>query len=172
MKKLNIVVLFISLMFGYTQAQEIVWGTVANQKAISFFSRAFKPVNDFEKIFTETELISLTSEVNKINKTNRFNVTIVTVSDYNGYGSITDLGKDLLSHWHVGSDKGGEGIIILFSKAKRSVSIINTMEKIPHSETQKVINQIMMPNFGKRNFYNGLLSGAKEYVALRHKYVG
>jgi uncharacterized protein len=120
-------------------------------------------VNDFENILTDREEKQLDSIVQAIEKKTTIEIAIVTLNDlYTNSNDFDNYTLRLANEWGVGKKGKDNGIVIAFSKSLRSMRIQNGYsieKKLTDSETQKIVDNIMIPQYKIGNFYQGTVDG-------------
>jgi uncharacterized protein len=115
---------------------------------------------DFEHIYSLTETIELDSILNKFQKETAIKIAIVTIpGDLATKESFDSLTLSIANQWGVGIS---DGVLIGISKGLRKIRINNgaTIEtKITDDETKKIIDDIMIPEFKKGDFFAGTKKG-------------
>lgn len=92
---------------------------------------------------------------------------IVTVKNIKPYNDITDFTTDLGNFWGVGKPEKNNGLIILMDMSNRNIRIstgLETEKILSESFLQKIINEIMIPEFREENYYKGIKSGMERIV--------
>ena len=130
-------------------------------------------VNDFEKIFSVTQVKYLDSLMGDFDHktTNQFAVITVDTSmvskeDFDGY--VLKIAKA----WGVGQKKKDNGIVIGFSRAYRKIRIENGygIEKIiSDADTKAILDSAILPYFKKGEYFEGTLEGLKTIMARLKK---
>jgi uncharacterized protein len=119
-------------------------------------------VNDFESIFTRKQAKSLEKMIQKHQHKTTNQITIVTVDSIQPYTSVQKYTLDLFNEWGVGLKDKNNGIVILFGKKIRQISITvgrGLESKLSNEECQQIINNIIVPEFKKGDYYNGVKMG-------------
>lgn len=119
-------------------------------------------VNDYADVFT----IAQENELEKIfesydNETTN-EVGVVTIKETMPFDDINDFNDALLKNWRFGKDDKYNGLLILINKNERKISIrfgSGIQSKISDEETQKMIDEIITPEFKKGQYYQGILNG-------------
>jgi len=123
-------------------------------------------VNDFEKIFTEEQEITLDSLIAEYEKSTSIEITVITIPTS---ATVKDRFDELTLHiaknWGVGKKEKNNGILIGISKGYRTIRIQNGLgiEKLlSDKQTKQIIDQIIIPNFKADNIFNGVFEGIQE----------
>lgn len=118
-------------------------------------------------IYDKIELLSSVEKNNLEQKLIRYSdststqIVIAIVSTLKG-DDITLVGAEWGQKWGIGQAKEDNGILILLAKDDREIDI-NTGYGIEYRlsdiDAERIINRIIIPEFKKGNFYNGLDKG-------------
>ncbi|MFD0976765.1 TPM domain-containing protein [Salinimicrobium gaetbulicola] len=114
-------------------------------------------VNDLEKLFTKEQNEKLENYLTKLYSSTSKKIVVVT-SPYS---------KELDKEWEIGTAFSNGGLWIVFSKSMKEVSIgadKKTDKIIPQEDREKVINEIIIPEFENGNFYKGIENGILELL--------
>jgi uncharacterized protein len=115
---------------------------------------------DYEHIFSLPEIIELDSLINKFEKETTIEIAIVTIQSYVATKeSFDSLTLSIANQWGVGIDNG---VLIGISKGLRKIRINNgyaVEKKLTDDETKKIIDDIIIPEFKKGNFFEGTKKG-------------
>lgn len=119
-------------------------------------------VNDFANILSSEELNALENKLVTFNDSTSTQVVIVTIADLGGYDKAqftTALGEK----WGVGQKGKNNGIIILVKptgnkgQRKAHIAVGYGLESvIPDAIAKRIIQNEMIPEFEKGNYYGGL----------------
>jgi len=89
-------------------------------------------------------------------------IAIVTVESVLPYTSVQEYTLNLFNYWGIGAKDKNNGIVILFGKKLRQISItvgLGLESRLSNQECQQIINNIMVPEFKKGDYYNGVKMG-------------
>lgn len=115
---------------------------------------------DFEHIYSSAETIQLDSLINNFEKETTIKIAIVTIpGDLATKESFDSLTLSIANQWGVGID---DGVLIGISKGLRKIRINNGAAietKITDDETKKIIDDMMIPEFKKGDFFAGTKKG-------------
>lgn len=126
-------------------------------------------INDYDSIFTTKQHQELSNLLYDYHSKITRQVVVVTIDTMKPYTHLQKFGTDLGNYWGVGSQKNN-GLIILVCVPYRQVSIVTGLatEKILTDRICKLtIQNIIIPEFKKGKFYEGVSKGIK---ALIHKW--
>lgn len=110
----------------------------------------------------ETELYEMLYQYD-LKTTNQ--IVIVTVKSIEPFKNIFDFSLNLAQRTGPGITGKDNGIMIVFSKNLREIQIQNgdgILDKLTDEETKKIIYEIIVPEFKKVNYCEGLKKGILE----------
>lgn len=120
-------------------------------------------VNDFEQLLSPEQFHALDSMITTFEKETTVEIAIVTIdSGYIKKGKFDSLILDLARVWAVGKKDINNGILIGISSSLRKIRITNgegITEILSDKETKRIIDEVMIPEFRKNNYYKGLENG-------------
>jgi len=125
----------------------------------SVFPEPVGYVNDFENILTDKEERQLTKIIREHEIETTDQIAIVTLTSLEPYDNIYDYSLDLANYWRVGQEEKNNGILIALGKSLGKIRIQNAYgigKRLTDTETEKIINEVMIPEFKNDNFYEGL----------------
>ena len=125
-------------------------------------------VNDFENIFTKEQKTQLTEFLTYYQNTSYREIAVITLDSVPKNMEFDQYAIKLSDNWKVGKNNGGNGLTIVLSKTLKAVRISTTDKtKLLYLSDQfckKVINENMIPEFKKGNYYDGVLLGLNELI--------
>jgi len=124
-------------------------------------------VSDYEKIFNDVQISNLTKIISEYEEKTTREIAIVTVNSIEPYENISDYSTDLANEWGIGNSETDNGLLILFSKNLREIRISTGYgtEKILTDELcKKVIDETIIPEFKKGDYYSGIEKGMTELI--------
>ena len=118
-------------------------------------------VYDDIKLLTPSQKKHLEQKLIRYSDTTSTQIVVAIVSTLNG-DDITLVGAEWGHKWGIGQGDEDNGILILLAKNDREIDI-NTGYGIEYRlsdiDAERIINRIIIPEFKKGNFYNGLDKG-------------
>jgi uncharacterized protein len=126
-------------------------------------------VNDFENVFTEMQKFSLEQYLSGYENLTTNEIAIITVSSIDPYKEIQVYGKDLGNAWGLGKNEMNNGLLIVLNISSREVGISTGLgtEKILTDEIcAQIIENHMIPEFKKGDYYAGIVYGLEEITAI------
>lgn len=124
-------------------------------------------VNDFEGIFTPDQVKVLNEQVTKQEKETGNEIAIVTIGSFEPYPSLFDYSLALANQWGIGKKDKNNGIAIVMGKQIRQIRIqvgYGLENKLKDEEAKRIIDQTIIPEFKKGDYYAGLEKGLAEII--------
>ncbi|SHE51698.1 uncharacterized protein SAMN05444278_102182 [Psychroflexus salarius] len=118
-------------------------------------------VYDKADILDQDEELALTRKLISYADTTSTQIVFVSIKSLQGE-NINLLAAEWAEKWNIGQQKNDNGLIILMSENDREISIQNGYGLEPYLTdltTSTIINQIIIPEFKKANYYKGLDQG-------------
>ena len=120
-------------------------------------------INDFEFILTPLEELKLDSIIRSYEKETSIELTVITIDkSWVSERDFDSLITTFHNSWGVGKKNKNNGIVIGLSKGHRKIRISNGygIEQIlSDDETKKIIDEIIVPEFKREMYYEGLRKG-------------
>jgi uncharacterized protein len=128
-------------------------------------------INDFENVFTSKEYESLDTLALAIDKESPIEIGVITIdtllvniwdSAQHKRLSFDSLTLLLARKWVDRKKNEDNGILIGFSKEMRRIRIQNGVgieKRISDSETKDILDSLILPQFKKGNYYEGIREG-------------
>lgn len=130
-------------------------------------------VNDFEDVLTDTEEDTLTNIIAHHHELTNDHIIIVTVKDLpKPYTSLYQYTLDLANYWSDNDTVRGYITLIAVSVNLRSVRIQVNRElqvHIDNKEIKEIIDEHMVPNFLKEQYYDGIRLGTRSMIERMNK---
>jgi uncharacterized protein len=126
-----------------------------------------KYIYDFEQVLTNKQKVTLDKLFDELKTETGNEVVLVTTADYGKEENIYLYSLDFKAKRGIGNNNKDNGVLIVFSKNKGEVSITpgKELQKMDTSgETNNIINNIMIPKFEKKEYYEGILEGSQQVV--------
>ncbi|MBX2921630.1 MAG: TPM domain-containing protein [Chitinophagaceae bacterium] len=135
----------------------------SSQPKDQFPIRALGWTSDYEHIFSDDQVFELDSIISKFEKETTNEIAIVTIeSSWATTESFDSLTLAIANHWGVGKKEKNNGILIGISTGLRKIRIQNGYgieTNLTNAETKKIIDDIILPEFKKGNYFEGTRSG-------------
>lgn len=120
-------------------------------------------INDFERIFSESETKDLDSLVKAFEKETTAEIVVVTLSrNFAPAEKFDSMVTVLHNNWGVGKKGKNNGVLIAICNDYRKIRIDNgygVEAKLTDKETKEIIETIIIPGFRKQEFYEGTRKG-------------
>lgn len=129
-------------------------------------------VNDFEDILDQASETAITGLILAHQNKTTNQISVVTVTGFEPYTTIEDYAGALFNKWGIGQEDKNNGILITVSKAQRRVRIstgYGMEDKITNAIGDRIINDIMIPEFKNENFSAGIIKAIDEMVGILEK---
>lgn len=120
-------------------------------------------INDFTRLFTDSEVKSLDSLVSAYEKRTTVEIAVATVNskmvneqDFDDYTLV------MLRLWGIGKKESNNGILVVISPDLRRMRIQNGygIEKVfTDAETKQIIDNTFIPKFKEGKFFEGTRDG-------------
>ncbi|MCB2220679.1 MAG: TPM domain-containing protein [Bacteroidetes bacterium] len=124
-------------------------------------------VNDFEGIFTDQQIVELDSIIAKHEKETSNEIAVVTIDSISPYSSLFDYSLDLANSWGIGKKDRDNGVLLIFGKTIRQIQIqvgYGLEDKLKDPEAKKIIDEFIIPEFRKGEFYEGIKIGVLKVI--------
>lgn len=130
-------------------------------------------VYDYAKLLSKAELRLLNTKLNRYEDSTSTQIVIAIIKTSNGE-DLSLLGAKWGQKWGIGQAKEDNGILILLAKEDRNIDI-NTGYGIEYRMTdrmtERIINQVIIPQFKNNNYYAGLDQGTDAiFLALNGEF--
>ena len=119
-------------------------------------------VNDFEHVFSQQQVKELINLLIKHEKTTSNEIAVVTILTYKPYTTLFDYSLTLANMWGVGKKNKNNGVVLVFGKKIREIRIQvsdGLIKKLTNDEAKKIVNETIIPNFKKGDFFNATKLG-------------
>lgn len=162
MRSLIIVLVFVATTLGCEKKVRTAY--FENGQEIP---KSYAWVNDFEDIYTTSEEKQLNTLLNNFEEATGYEVAIATLDT----GMVGVLEDDMFnatfamaSFWGIGKAELDNGVLIGISRGRRRVFIQNgkgTEKVMSDIQTKKFIDDVFIPNFKQRQYFEGTLKGTQ-----------
>jgi uncharacterized protein len=125
-------------------------------------------VNDFAEFLDQNAEQKLERKLVQFNRETSTQIAIVTLNDLHGY-AISDYAVRLAEKWGIGQKDKENGILILISPANNKVFIATGYGlegAVPDATANRIIDQEIVPDFKKGNYYQGLNKATNVLIDL------
>lgn len=155
MQKIKLTLLFILLSFGFNLS---VFGQFDVPKKPKFQTSVY----DYVNLLHSLQKDNLERKLIKYSDTTATQIVVAIINTTNGE-NIGLLAPRWAHEWGVGQEKEDNGVFILLAKKDRKIWIspgYGVEHKLTAGITGELIRNIIIPEFKKGNYYNGLDKGS------------
>lgn len=120
-----------------------------------------KFINDFANILTQEETASLEQIFYNYFDSTSTQIVVITLKSLNG-NEIQPIATEIHHKWGVGDKDKDNGIVIVIAPNDRKIFIstgYGIQEKLPDLLTNRIIKEVIAPNFKNQNYYQGIYEG-------------
>ncbi len=124
-------------------------------------------INDYEKLFTESEIKELTEIVSKHAKETSNQIVVVSIDSFEPYETLFKYSLELANYWGVGQKGKDNGLVIVFGKAIRQIRIqvgYGLEDKLKDEEAKLIIDKVIIPEFKNGDYFKGIKNGLVEII--------
>jgi uncharacterized protein len=125
-------------------------------------------VNDYAGVFSGAEKSALERKLNEFEYRTSTQIFIVTLDDDGGYPASM-LGPMIGEEWGVGQQGKDNGLLVIMDMQKRDVFIstgYGLEEYIPDATASRIVQNEVIPNFKKGNYYEGIDKATDVMISL------
>ncbi|HLK27940.1 MAG TPA: TPM domain-containing protein [Puia sp.] len=141
---------------------------VSSKYTVQFPIRPLGWTSDFEHIFSREQISVLDSIIGKFKKETTNEIAIVTIdSSWITKEKFDSLILEIHNGWGVGRKNINNGIVIGICMGLRKIRISNgngIVVKLSDAETKKIIDEIIIPEFKKGDYFEGTKKGLLELM--------
>lgn len=138
-------------------------GFIGNTYKINIPLKPAGWTNDFEFIFTKSQIAILDSLIGNYEKRTTNEIAIVTIdSAWTTKERFDSLVLAIHNGWGVGKKEKNNGIVIGLSAGLRLIRISNGYgieSQLSDADTKKIIDSVIIPDFRQSNFFEGTRQG-------------
>jgi uncharacterized protein len=125
-------------------------------------------VNDFAKMLSSTPKNNLEEKLSNFSGNNpeKIELVLVTVNNLSGK-DIKEYSIELAEKWNIGREGEDKGVLVLMAKQEQKVRIeigYGLEEKLSDTKASDIIQSIIIPEFKKGNYYDGLEKGCSAII--------
>lgn len=169
--KVNILIGLCAILFSISStAQQTEEAAIAITDTVAFtFPAATGSVNDFEGLFNAKQVAELEKIIADFKERTGKQIVVASIANIEPYEKFDQYALDLSNHWGAGTPKKDNGLNVMFSKSLRQIRISTgsgTKSVISDEECQKVINEVVIPEFKNGDFYEGVKLGVLKLIDL------
>ena len=131
------------------------------------FPKSIGVINDFGEIFTEPQYLELSKILGDYDNETQRQIVVVTINSITPYTNIQKYASDLANTWRVGAQEKNNGLLILLCNPIREIGIstgYGTELILTDEICKNTIDDIMIPEFKKGNYYEGIKKGIVDLI--------
>ena len=133
-------------------------------------------VNDFGNVLSPDEEAQLSSDLRALRQSHGVEFTVVTMRSMRAYGyngQIEPYATQLFNRWGVGNAERNDGIMLLVAVNDRQMRIElgRGYSVFWNSRVQHVVDDIVMPDFRREDYAEGIIDGTQAVIRLVEKFV-
>ncbi len=139
---------------------------------VDVFPKPIGYVNDFENVFTKEENNELELLISDFEVKTSNEIAIVSIDSIGNYDDFDKFALDLSKKWGVGKKNKDNGLTIVFSKKLRRIRIntgIQTEKILTNEICKKIIDEKIIPEFKKDNYFVGVKNSLLELIQIWEK---
>ena len=128
-------------------------------------------IMDTESVLSKEHEAYFTRKLDSLSTASGFELILHTTPDFQG-GNIYEYGIALGNKWEVGHAGKGEGLFIVFSKARKQIRIftgIGVEEVFTDSVCENIVKSKMGPYFQMEYYFDGFYHGINAIIAELNK---
>jgi uncharacterized protein len=158
-------------LFRYILAGLLIFSTIQVFSQEGEFPQRPQPprmVNDFAGMIDQAQQQKLEQKLVQFNRQTSTQIAVVTLNDIHGY-AISDYAVRLAEQWGIGQKGRDNGILILVNPTNNKVFIATGYGlegAVPDATANRIVDQEIIPNFKKDNFYQGLDQATNVLISL------
>ncbi|WP_458626471.1 TPM domain-containing protein [Winogradskyella sp. PC D3.3] len=126
-------------------------------------------LNDFEKVFTNSQKTELKTIVENYKLNNSRNIYIITTSETFGYKDYDFLMAEFFAQWKISELSNDSKVVILLSKKNRKFAISQGTEIQKHLSNEKlneIVENKVIPELKNNEFFNGTKNAVEELIKV------
>lgn len=127
-------------------------------------------INDFEHLFLEKEIDSLSSIISRFERATSIEIAIATLdSSLSSISEFDNYTLMLANSWSIGKKEENNGILIAISAQLRRIRIQNgsgIVNFFSDKEAKHIIDKEFVPSFKKGEYFEGTLKGLNAIIKL------
>ena len=133
------------------------------------FPKYIDYVSDFDKVFTNEQKGSIIKTLRDYETKTSNEIAVISISENLNENNFDHYALELSNHWGVGDPNKNNGLTIVFSKKLRKIRICTgrgTEKILSDPLCEKILNEKILPEFKKENYYSGISNGINEFIKL------
>ncbi len=128
-------------------------------------------VNDYDSIFNPEQRKELSNLIYDYSIKTTRQIVVATIDNISPYSNIQKFATDLANYWGVGTAKKNNGLTIVVCNPCRQIGIATgtgTEQILTNEICKEVIENTIIPEFKKGNFYDGIKKSVTELIKKWH----
>ncbi len=124
-------------------------------------------VNDFEEIFSSEQISELKEIIIQHEKMTTNEIVVVTIKSCAPYETLNEYSIELANYWNASKKNKNNTVLIFLGKQIRQIRIEVGYElenKLNDEEAKIILDNIIIPEFKKGDFYEGIKKGILEII--------
>ena len=124
------------------------------------FILPFSNLIEIDSVFSTEQSKRINEVAKNIRVKNQMEIIILSIDEIYPEENIFDFSVSKLDEWNIGGVLEKSGLIIVFSQKLRLLRISTTeiaKQYLSDSECEGIVSEIMIPNFKKGKYYEGIL---------------
>lgn len=129
----------------------------------------FSNLVEIDSVFSIEQRENIVKIAKDIRNNNRMEILILSIDEIYPNDNIEEFAYNKLVDWNIGGIFQKGGTIIVFSKKLRLLRISTTeisKRYLSDVNCERIVSEIMIPNFKKNNIYDGIYKSLKEIEKL------
>jgi uncharacterized protein len=125
-------------------------------------------VNDYAKVISTPVLSELKSILSNYNSSTTVQIAVVTINSL-GNETVESYAVKLFEEWKIGVGGKNNGVLLLISIADKEIKIevgYGLEGVLTDSQSNRIIQNIILPEFKKGDYSSGILSGTKAIISV------
>lgn len=124
---------------------------------------------EIDSVFSIEQRENIVKIVKEIRNKNRIEILVLSIDELYPHGNIDEFANNKIIDWKVGGVFQKSGVIIVFSEKLRLLRISTTeisKRYLTDLNCERIVSEIMIPNFKKDNYYDGIYKSLIEIEKL------
>ena len=133
------------------------------------FILPFTNLIEIDSVFSEQQSKRINEIAKDIRIKNQIEIVILSIDEIYPNENILDFSASKLVDWNIGGVFEKSGLIIVFSSKLRLLRISTTeiaKQYLSDEECERIVSDIMIPNFKNGNYYEGIVNSLYEIKEL------
>jgi uncharacterized protein len=126
--------------------------------------------NDFEKVFTDSQVVRLDSLIAEFEKKTKIEIAVITVDSASINGEFfNDLAPLVAKTWGIGKEKEMNGIVLAVSVSYRRADFFldtGINQYLSDGEAKDIVKKFVFPHFKQEKYFDGVWAGITELMKV------